>query len=453
MSAVNEAIARYHKILDAEAQAQSESLEKLKAEMQEKRLEVASKPVCPFLRPHFISGRQMQTLEKQSEALLALVDRVLQAASVNPILMNRLDLLPAERTLATGPKSGKRDTVAASFDTFLEGNTCSVTEYHAGAPTGIYFSDMLQDIFFDLPVMKEFRKKYKVAKHHSAKPFHAAILKAYKEFAGKDPKAAAKPNLGLLTFRQPFETAQSRELELLAKYFTEQGTPAMIVHPEQLEYKNGVLRAGDFVIHTLFRRIPLREFVVNYDALAHPLIRAYRDNKVCIVNSFRAEVGRKRTVFELLTDPEVTAKFAAAEKKLIQTMVPTTRLVSERRTTWQGEEVDLLPFIQANRESLILRPTDEQEEKQSFEGAQMDESAWEKAVKTALRSPYVVQSKLPVAVSNFPVNTYGMVDTKAIRVSVRPHLIAGKAVGASAWLTPDTRGFSTASGVAPLFVL
>ena len=56
---------------------------------------------------------------------------------------------------------------------------------------------------------------------------------------------------------------------LLAEYFTREGCPTEIVSPDQLEYRNGVLRHGEFTIDIVYRRIKLQEFLVRFD-LSHP---------------------------------------------------------------------------------------------------------------------------------------------------------------------------------------
>ena len=45
--------------------------------------------------------------------------------------------------------------------------------------------------------------------------------------------------------------------------------------------------------------------------LSHPLVQAYKDHAVCIVNSFRSELAQKKAMFALLTDENLTAKFPA----------------------------------------------------------------------------------------------------------------------------------------------
>src|SRR5262249_4875999 len=149
-----------------------------------------------------------------------------------------------------------------------------------------------------------------------------ALLKAYKEFGGKQKK----PHIAIVEIRQPFQSAELSEHALLAENFAREGNPTAIVAPDQLEYRNGVLRHGDFTIDVVYRRIRLQEFLVRFD-LSHPLVRAYKDRAVCMVNSFRSELGTKKAVFDLLTDDAVTSRFPAAEKRAIKDFIPWTRLV------------------------------------------------------------------------------------------------------------------------------
>ena len=68
----------------------------------------------------------------------------------------------------------------------------------------------------------------------------------------------------------------------------------------------------------MVRRILARELLTRWD-LNHPLLEAYRSQAVCIVNSFRAEIGQRRAFMELLSDDSVTGHLAAAaDRKLLK---------------------------------------------------------------------------------------------------------------------------------------
>jgi hypothetical protein len=193
--------------------------------------------------------------------------------------------------------------------------------------------------------------------------------------------------------------------------------------------------------------------LVRFD-LAHPLLRAYRDRAVCVVNNFRSELAQKKAIFDLLTDESITAGFPAAERNAIRDFVPWTRVVHETKTKYRNKTIDLPEFILHNRNKLILRPNDDGVDQNSFRGSETDEAGWEKALKTALRNPYVVQEAMEPVVDTFPLLQYGHLEMQKMRVDVHPHSYLGKVQGCSSWLTAvGPSGFSTVSGVAPTFIL
>jgi len=297
--------------------------------------------------------------------------------------------------------------------------------------------------------VKEFRKKYTLTKLPGMKHLLHAMLKAYKEWGGRNKK----PNIGILEFRQPFQTSESGENILIRDYFRKEGFPCQIISPDQLDYRNNALRSGDFMLDIIYRRIRVQEFLVRYD-LTHPLLRAYREGKVCVVNNFRSEVAQKKAIFDLLTDENITATFPAAEKKVIREFVPWTRLVQTAKTTYQAREVDLPEFILKNRENLVLQPNDDSTEHNSFRGSETDAAGWEKALKTAMRNPYIVQEVIEPVHETFPLLTYGHLEMRKMRVDVYPHSYLGKVQGCSSWLSAaGTNAFSTLAGVAPTYVL
>src|SRR5262249_25247879 len=150
-------------------------------------------------------------------------------------------------------------------------------------------------------------------------------------------------NIAIVEFRAPYHSGQS-EYEFFRDFFRQEGYQVEIVSPEQLEYRGRVLRRGDFEIDVVYRRLGGQEVLIRFD-LTHPLVQAYRDRAVCVVNSFRSELAHKKAMFGLLTDETITAKFPANERKAIRDHVPWTRLVAATKTTYDSKTVDLPEFI------------------------------------------------------------------------------------------------------------
>jgi hypothetical protein len=449
MNQLSEAVTRYHKILEGDHYKNLSWAHELQERMKAHNLVAGGKPVSPVLRPHFITRRQYAGLVKAVESFSTSLQRVQTKALGSPALLARMELLPAEKMLAAVDPGYSFPAVTSLLDTHLNNGTLRFARYIPDTPTGVAYGEALSDIFYDSAPVKEFRKRYKLEKLPGTKYLLNAILKAYKEWGGKNKK----PNIAILELRQPFQTTESSESAILAEFLRRDGCVVEVVSPEQLEYREGVLRRGEFPIDLVFRRVKVQEFLVRFD-LSHPLLRAYRDHAVCVVNSFRSELAQKKAIFDLMTDEDITADFPAAERKAIKEFVPWTRIVQETKTKYRNRTVDLPEFILHNRTKLVLQPNDDGADQQTYRGSEVDDAGWEKALRSALRNPYVVQEALDPVVDVFPVLQYGHLEMQKMRIDVHPHSYLGKVQGCSSWLTAvGPAGFSTLSGVAPTFIL
>jgi hypothetical protein len=107
-----------------------------------------------------------------------------------------------------------------------------------------------------------------------------------------------------------------------------------------------------------------------------------------------------------------------------------------------------------HRSKLVLKPNDDSTDQNTFRGAETDEMGWEKALRLAMRTPYVVQEVAEPARAVFPLLQYGSLVMKEMQVEVHPHSYLGKVHGASSWLkVAGSAGFSTLAGLAPTFLL
>jgi hypothetical protein len=447
MTQVSEAIARYHKLIESEPYIDLGWAQALQERMRAQKL--ANRPISPVLRPHFITSRQYAALAKATETLLSAIERVEQMALANPSLLARMQLLPAERMLAAVDPGYSLFSVTGLLDTNLNDGSLRFVSHDSYAPAGVVYGDALADLFYDAPPVKEFRKKYKLTKMSGTKYLLQALLKAYKDFGGKQKK----PRIAIVENRPPFQSPELSEYALLEEFFAGEGFPTHIVSPDQLEYRGGILRHGEFQIDILYRRIKLQEFLVRFD-LSHPMVRAYKEHAVCMVNSFRSELGTKKAIFDLLTDDAVTGKFPAVERKAIKEFVPWTRMVQAAKTTYHGRTVDLPDFVMKHRNKLVLKPNDGTADLSAFRGSETDDMGWEKALRQAMRTPYVVQELADPARAVFPLNQYGSLVMKEMEVDLHPHSFLGKVHGCSSWLSvAGSKTFSTLAGLAPTFLL
>ncbi|MCU1326277.1 MAG: hypothetical protein JWN34_1647 [Bryobacterales bacterium] len=413
--------------------------------MEARQLSTGGRLLCPFLRPNFVTQKQYDTLVKTGEALITAVDRMLKTALASPAVLARMQLLPAEKMLAAVDPGYDIAEVSSQFDLQLQNGSMHVSQYSADALTGTAYADGLSDIFFDCPPVKEFKRRYNLTRVGGKKPFLQALLKAWKLFGGKK-----KPNIAIVEFRSATGRSES---EIFREFFKDEGYETEIFSPEQLDYKNGVLKAGSYEIDLIYRRVSVQEFLLRF-TLNHPLVQAYKDRKVCVVNSFRSELSHKRAMFALLTDETLTAKFPPHERKAIKEHLPLTRVVKAGKIAWNEEVVDLLDYIQKNRETLVLRPNDDYSDLQTFVGAEHDETAWARAIREAQRAPYVVQERSVPSRTVFPMLSFGNLEFREMQVDVQPQAFLGKVAACPSYISPSGAGtYSPTAGIAPTFII
>lgn len=447
MAQLGDAIARYHKLFEEEAFRDLGWADALQDEMRRRGLADSGRLVSPILRPHFISRRQLEMLSRAAEHLAAILDQVEALALQNPGLLNRLHMLPAEKMLATIPAGYSRLSVTSRMDAHLQNGSLCLRGFETCKSRGFAYCEPLTNLFLELEILKRFKRgRYKLSKIGGIKRLLAAILQVWKEFGGR-----TQPNIAVLEFLDRPGSGPN-EGRLLAEMFTEGGAPARVVSPEQLTYSGGKLRADGFEIQVVFRRILTRELLAHFD-LSHPLLLAYRDGAVCVVNSFRSEIAQRRALFDLLTDETVNSRLAFPDRKLIRAFVPWTRVVAPKKTKYKDQEVDLPEFILRGREQFVLRPNDDTGDNRVYVGAQMNQPAWEHALRVALRSPYVVQERLAFDRSVFPVYQYGELQMKEAEISVHPHVFNGKMHGATAALETSSAGYAAPLAIAPVLLL
>lgn len=434
MAQLSEAIARYNKLLESPEHRDLSWAERLQEAMRTRRLTEAGRLIAPVLRPHFILQRQHETLAKAADGVMVLLERVQNLALNEPHLLGRLHLLPAEKMLARVPSGYSSLNVSTRLDGQF-GSTVVFNGLKPRTPATVPYAEDLTDLFLELPIVKEFKRgRYKLSKLNSGKQLFHAVARTWKEFGNGN----ATPHAAIVQFGQQF-AGDSHESQLLSELFTSQGIPTSVVSPDQLRYQGGALRSGDDQIHMVFRRFRTQELLLRSD-LGHPLLDAYRDGAICIINGFRSELAERRALFALLTDDRLAANWTAAERKLVRDHVSWTRIVAEAKTTRRDEVVDLPEFILSNRESLVLLPNDDSAEQPEFYGGELTPAAWERALKTALRSPYVVQEATSGAPQAFPLYNYGELQIRDLHVTVHAHQVLGHAQGVSATLSQTAHG-------------
>ena len=389
--------------------------------MRKNRLLYGERPIGVALRPHFLHEKQFQALTRAAERIGSALEKVAAAVVQDPNLMDQLGLTEAERKMALVDPGFSMAGITTRLDAFVRGDEIKFVESNAENPSSLPDQEELNRLLFELPVMASFAKRYPLRQFSPVERLLETLLSTYREWGG-----TGVPNIAILDWEN---LPTYHEFVLLRDRFTADGVPTIICSPDHLEYQNGELRCGAFRIDLVYKRVIIHEFLNRYDE-THPLIRAYVNHDVCLVNPFRCKIMHKKAVFEMLTDEQRQDWFTPSETEAIRRSVPWTRRVSDRRTTRKGRTINLLEFIRRNRSRCVLKPNDDYGGHGVYFGAQLDEREWESAIETALSADYIVQDALNLHPEVFPIFSDTEWKLQPMFVDTNPFLFRGKVCGA-----------------------
>ncbi len=457
---LEQAITYYHELLDQGTAEATQAM--LTEQLRAHNLFFGERPLTTVLRPRMMTRDQYTTLRHSCE-LVSDAARTLGLAMLkDPSLRAGLMLTPGEEALIAMDPGYEDPSAHSRMDTFLtvDGSSLQFVEYNAESPAAIAYQDELSEVFLQLPVMRQFAERYQIEPMPARHLLLETLLRTWRAYGGNgDPQIAILDWSGLPT---------RSEFLLFQNYFHQHGLNAVICTPDDLVYRDGTLYArnaeslvpttsAEVPITFVYKRVLTSELLMHYgdEALAHPLMRAYADGKVCMMNSFRAKLLHKKSIFALLTDEAVQPMFSAEQQEAIARHVPWTRIVADGTTTYQGEQIDLVAFTRANRERLLLKPNDEYGGKGIVVGWESSADEWDRALKEAQQAPFVVQERVEIAYEDYPALIDGQVQIGRRLVDSDPFLFGTHCEGCLTRLSTVTLLNVTAGGgsTVPTFVI
>jgi hypothetical protein len=395
--------------------------EKLRSAMRKNRLLYGERPIGVALRPHLLHHRQFQRLSRAAQRVTSALEKVAAAAVKDVTLMDELGMTEAERRMALVDPGFSAAGVTTRLDAFIHGDEIKFVESNAENPSSLSDQEALNRVLFELPAMASFSERYRLRQFSPVERLLETLLSTYREWGG-----TSVPNIAILDWK---DLPTSSEFVLLQEHFSAHGVPTIICSPDDLEYQQGQLRCGAFRINLIYKRVIIHEFLARYDD-THPLIRAYVNHDVCLVNPFRCKIMHKKAVFEMLTDEQRQDWFTPSETEAIRHSVPWTRRVADRRTIRKDRKISLLEFIRRNRSRLVLKPNDDYGGHGVYFGAQLDEREWDNAIATAVSGDYIVQDALDLHPELFPIFSETDWKLQPMFVDTNPFLFRGKVCGA-----------------------
>jgi hypothetical protein len=446
---LHDAVSCYHDLLRDDSLAES-SRAMLDEGLEKSKLIFGGRRLSPYLRPHFVTEQDFSRVVGICETVWTAIQKVKDAAIHDDSIVSDLGVTEIEKELISIDPGYRAVSPTARLDSFLTEAAYSFVELNGESPAGIAYVDAAYDIFSRLPVMQKFGETYSVRPLYGRRFMLDVLLESYEEFLGRKPDSV--PQIAIVDLKG---MPTQKEFELFKEFFEREGYPSEICSPDELEFDNNCLRVGDFQIDIVYKRLLVNEYLPimrEYPAL----VDAYRAGAICMVNSFRSKLIHKKALFAVLTDQRRAALFSSEEQESIRLHVPWTRLVRAKKTDYFGKEIDLLEYIEANREKLVLKPNDDYGGHGITIGWNTDEIRWEEALRSALvNGDYLAQERVPTAREMFPaIREDGSINFSEQLVDLDPLLFNGKVRSAFTRLSStELANVSSGGGMVPTFII
>jgi hypothetical protein len=391
-------VAAYHELL-GDRQLAADTHGQLQEQMARRGLIFGERQLCSVLRPRLLAPWQHRLLLHRTAELTRAFRRAHEAAVASPEVRAQLLLEDWEEAFAVAdlpgvPSPTSRVDAFVTWDAPREDAAVWVTEYNAETPAGGGYNDALTETFQDLPAMREFAKRWSFLPVVSRHGISGALLDAWYAWSGQ----RSLPRIAILDWP---DVPTKREFEMFQAHFAQIGIDCVIDDPRNAELRGDGLYLPSGRVDLIYKRVLLSE-LVDETGPDNALFRAVRARQVCMVNDPRCKLLHKKASLALLTDERNEHLFDARMREAIRACVPWTRVVEERRTEHDGEPIDLVPWIHAHRDRLVLKPNDDYGGAGIVLGWTVDDAGWERAVAEALGRPYVVQERVPVPSEPYP---------------------------------------------------
>jgi uncharacterized circularly permuted ATP-grasp superfamily protein len=418
--------------------------------LREKKLTFGDRLHCPFLRPFLLTDRDERRIRAAAETIASAGERVAEAATTSPGLLNELGMTEPEVRLATIDPGYATASTASRLDAFLLPDSLHFAEYNAESPAGLGYTQRLAELFDQHPTTARFRERYTIRYHHTIVAMLSALLASYAEWGGR----ASPPTVAIVDWR---EVPTWTEFEILRDAFVAAGVPTIVHDPRDLVFDGRTLTAGGQKIDLVYRRVLINDILDRADE-CRALVDAYSARAVCVANTFRCKLAHKKAFFAVLTDSRYDGLFSADQLAAIRAHIPWTRILADTATERRGRRGGLLRIAREAREQLVLKPNDEYGGTGVVLGWEASESAWDDALKSALAEPtgtWVVQERIPVRREIFPqFDGEGTVTFRDMLVDMAPYLFRGRMGGYLTRLSATgLANVTSGGGQVPAFVV
>ncbi|MBN2057103.1 circularly permuted type 2 ATP-grasp protein [bacterium] len=353
-----------------------------------------NKAVPCYLLPYVMSGAMEARVRRLTEQIMNALEKATELYFAGPEYRHLFELSADEAMLAEIDPGYTRKIILARLDAFIIGERIVFIEFNCDSPGGMD-TDLMASNLLAVSPFRELAERYEARWVDLRPRLLDTLVRKYFDGGGKKDK----PDIALLADAHGHTFP---EFIMLVSYFNQQGFRTKFGNPWEVEYRDGVLYREEQPVDLVYRRGAIGDWTGNLERI-QPLVNAYRDGAVTVVNPLRSKVGGMKSMLSVLTDEKMQHLFNEEEQAAIRETIPWTRFVRPGETSYNGTVISLLDFIAANREKLVLKPNSAYGGRDVAIGPELSQKEWEDVLALTSTGRWVVQEYVPIPTIELPV--------------------------------------------------
>jgi glutathionylspermidine synthase len=379
-------------------------------------------------RPYRVSPRPMLIERAESDQLadrLSLVHEVLEhTADMYAQHPEVRDLFASyagsEPEILSYPRARPIIQVARLDCAWSGGSEFRILEVNSACPSGVVQIPIATGMWLET----EWAQRLLAGFEHCPYPLladphaFARALVSSAERAGHQVTAVAVVNVrGVYT----------NEIEWIVRRFRELGLEAQICDARSIRERASSAWCAGQHYQLVYNKLDPLTLLADSDMSSYR--RMLARHRAFFVNPLVAQtIVEDKGCLALLSDPRYEAMFSIAQRAVIDSHVPWTRLMRRGRTTDpDGVVHDLFDYVARNRPRLVLKPANLTRGQGVLVGLHTTDSVWSAALGAAVSARYVVQQYVPLPVMHVPTGDGTRLEP--VYVDLSCHMLAGRLAG------------------------
>ncbi len=355
-------------------------------------LRYEGRPICDVLRPSFLARSEYERLMEATRLVARALRLAARRVVADPALRASLGYAPQAEMAFYLDSTVESARIWARLDGFIGGDgQPRFVEYNSDTAGGLSRVDTLGEIFDALPIVEELRRDFDIRPIAIGHLPFDAFVRSHRRSGGE-----GLPRLAVLG---EADIAQAvPDMWPLLQGLRARGMEMVLAPVSAAEWRDDSLMVDGLPVDVVGIAPPaFPEFMAKF-APPHPLMEALGRGTIRALNgaAFTAALFPK-SILAMLSDPEHASLFDRETLDGLAASIPCTRVLREGKTTWSGEVVDLLPYVAARREQLVLKPNSELCGRGVVLGSACTAAEWEGHLAGALHGKvHVVQDRVDV---------------------------------------------------------